>query len=131
LCIRGYYDKEEGPCDGKRSVKRRWRRDWTLEVIALAEERLGDREIERLVGVPGVGPVVSPAYTAYIGDGSRFGNAAQVPDCSPRNYLGLVPRVDISGTLVRYGGIMKQGNYLRALLVEAARALTRSKKEGR
>jgi transposase len=112
--------------------------DWTLQVIALAEERLdtleeemaqerqGDTEIERLVGVPGVGPLVSLAYAAYIGDGSRFTNAAQVS-----NYLGLVPRVDISGTLVRYGGITKQGNgYLRALLVQAAWALIRSKKGG-
>jgi transposase len=63
---------------------------------------------------------------AYIGDGSRFASAVQVS-----NYLGLVPRVDISGTLMRYGGITKQGNdYLRALLVQAAWALIRSKKGG-
>jgi len=112
--------------------------DWALKVIDLAEERMkklgeemaeertGDKEIERLLGVPGVGPIVSLAYTAYIGDGSRFENAAQVS-----NYLGLVPRVDISGTLVRYGGITKQGNgYLRALLVQAAWALIRSKRGG-
>jgi transposase len=44
------------------------------------------------------------------------------------NYLGLAPRVDISGTLVRYGGITKAGNgYLRALLVQAAWALIRTK----
>jgi transposase len=84
--------------------------DWALKVIELAEERMtaldrqmaeerkGDREIERLQGVPGIGPVVSLAYVAYVGDGSRFENAAQVS-----NYLGLVPRVDISGTLVSMG----------------------------
>jgi transposase len=112
--------------------------DWAIEAIDLAEgrmarldgqmaeERKGDREIERLQGVPGVGPVVSLAYAAYVGDGSRFENAAQVS-----NYLGLVPRVDISGTLVRYGGITKGGNgYLRALLVQAAWALIRSKSGG-
>jgi transposase len=112
--------------------------EWALSAINLAEERLvrldgqmaeerqGDRELERLEGVPGVGPIVSLAYAAYVGDGSRFENGAQVS-----NYLGLVPRVDISGTLVRYGGITKGGNgYLRALLVQGAWALIRSKKGG-
>jgi transposase len=112
--------------------------DWALKAIDLAEERMvrldgqmaeerkGDQEIQRLEGVPGVGPVVSLAYVAYVGDGSRFENAAQVS-----NYLGLVPRVDISGTLVRYGGITKAGNgYLRALLVQAAWALIRTKSGG-
>jgi transposase len=112
--------------------------EWTLKVIALAEEQIervdelmageakGDAEIERLKGVPGVGPIVSLAFAAYIGDGSRFDTAAQVS-----NYLGLVPRVDISGTLIRYGGITKQGNgYLRALLVQASWALIRSKNGG-
>ncbi|MDR0642090.1 MAG: IS110 family transposase [Treponema sp.] len=111
---------------------------WALKAIDLAEERMvrldgqmakereGDREIERLQRVPGVGPVVSLAYVAYVGDGSRFENAAQVS-----NYLGLAPRVDISGTLVRYGGITKAGNgYLRALLVQAAWALIRTKSGG-
>ncbi|MDR1174548.1 MAG: IS110 family transposase [Treponema sp.] len=61
-----------------------------------------------------------------MGDGSRFENAGQVS-----NYLGLAPRVDISGTLVRYGGITKAGNgYLRALLVQAAWTLIRSKSGG-
>jgi transposase len=92
----------------------------------MAEEREGDADIERLMGVPGVGPMVSLAYLAYVGDGSRFENAAQVS-----NYFGLVPRVDISCTIVRYGGITKKGNtYLRSLLVQAAWALTRSKDGG-
>jgi transposase len=112
--------------------------EWALKIIDLAEERIerldgemaeeakGDAEIERLQGVPGVGPIVSLAYAAYVGDGSRFENAAQVS-----NYFGLVPRVDISGTLIRYGGITKQGNaYLRALLVQASWALIRSKNGG-
>jgi transposase len=61
-----------------------------------------------------------------LGDGSRFDNASQVS-----NYLGLVPRVDISGTLVKYGGITKRGNkYLRALLVQASWVMVRSKKGG-
>jgi transposase len=90
------------------------------------EERKGDEEIKRLEGVAGVGPLVALTFVAYVGDVRRFENAAQVS-----NYLGLVPRVDISGTLVKYGGITKQGNgYLMALLVQAAWALIRSKGGG-
>jgi transposase len=112
--------------------------EWMLKIVDLAEQRIerldeemageaeGDAAIERLRGVPGVGPIVSLAYAAYMGDGGRFETAAQVS-----NYLGLVPRVDISGTLIRYGGITKQGNgYLRALLVQASWALIRSKNGG-
>jgi transposase len=112
--------------------------EWALKVIAeherrigkldeqMAGEREGDRQIARLMKVPGIGPVVSLAFAAFIGDGSRFENAWQVS-----NYLGLAPRVDISGTIVKYGGITKRGNtYLRALLVQASWTLIKAKKGG-
>jgi transposase len=112
--------------------------EWALRVIEehegrigkldeqMAAEREGDQQIARLMQVPGIGPVVSLAFVAFIGDGSRFENAAQVS-----NYLGLAPRVDISGTIVKYGGITKRGNtYLRALLVQASWTLIKSKKGG-
>ena len=112
--------------------------EWALRDIDLHEERLvqlkrrmeeeaaGDEQIERLREVPGVGLVVALAFAAYVGDGSRFENASQVS-----NYLGLVPRVDISGTLVSYGGITKRGNNsLRSLLVQASWAMIRSKGGG-
>jgi len=86
----------------------------------------GDDEIERLQTVPGVGPKVSFAFTAHVA-AERFENASQIS-----NYLGLVPRVYISGDTVRYGKITKRGNgYLRALLVQAAWALVRSKAGGK
>jgi transposase len=92
----------------------------------MAEEREGDEQIERLEGVAGVGPLGALAFVAFVGKAIRFENASQVS-----NYLGLVPRVDISGTIVRYGGITKRGNrYLRSLLVQAAWALLRSSKGG-
>ena len=112
--------------------------EWTLKTIDLcedrlahlktrmAEERKGDKQIEQLMGVPGIGPVVALAFAAFIGEGSRFDNASQVS-----NYLGLTPRVDISGTIVKYGWITKRGNTcLRALLVQAAWSLIRSSKGG-
>jgi transposase len=91
----------------------------------MAEQTEGDEQIERLQTVPGVGPKVSFAFSAYI-QAERFANASQVS-----NYLGLVPRVSMSGTIVRYGRITKRGNgYLRALLVQAAWAVTWSKNGG-
>jgi transposase len=98
-----------------------------LEVLEgeMAEKAEGDPEIERLESVPGVGPKIAFAFSAYV-NGERFENGAQVS-----NFLGLVPRVYMSGSLIRYGGITKRGNgYLRALLVQGAWAITRSRAGG-
>jgi transposase len=92
----------------------------------MAEEAAGDEEIERLQSIPGVGPKVSFAFAAHVA-AERFENAGQVG-----NYLGLVPRVYISGDTVKHGRITKRGNgYVRALLVQAAWALIRAKKGGK
>jgi len=91
----------------------------------MGEEAAGDEPIERLQSVPGVGPKVSFAFVAHVAP-ERFENASQVS-----NFLGLVPRVYISGDSVRHGRITKRGNgYLRALLVQASWAMVRSKKGG-
>jgi transposase len=88
-------------------------------------EAEGDEEIERLQGVPGVGPKIAFAFAAHVA-AERFENASQVS-----NYLGLVPRVYLSGDTRRYGGITKRGNgYVRALLVQGAWAAARSKGGG-
>jgi transposase len=93
-----------------------------LEVM-MAKESAGDEDIQRLQSIPGVGPKVSFAFVAHVAV-ERFENAGQVS-----NYLGLVPRVYISGETVRYGRITKRGNgYVRALLVQAAWALVWSKR---
>jgi len=107
--------------------------------IAAAESNIDvlEKELERIVAtdelapyllsVPGVGPNVVTAFLAFIGNGDRFANAAQVA-----NYAGLVPRVDCSGETERRGGITKCGNpILRRLMLQAAWSLTRSKDGGR
>ena len=92
----------------------------------MKEESSGDEEIQRLQVNPGVGPKTSFAFVAHVA-ADRFENAHQVS-----NYLGLVPRVYMSGDTVRYGRITKRGNgYLRALLVQSAWALTNSKSGGK
>ena len=95
-----------------------------IEVLEkqMEQEAAGDEVIERLESIPGVGPKTAFAFVAHV-DAARFENAGQVG-----NYLGLVPRVYMSGETVRYGRITKRGNgYLRALLVQAAWALTNTK----
>jgi transposase len=92
----------------------------------IQEEAAGDKEVERLQSVPGVGPTVAFAFAAHVA-AERFENSGQVS-----NYLGLVPRVYMSGDTVRYGQITKRGNgYLRALSVQAAWALIRAEKGGK
>jgi transposase len=92
----------------------------------IKEESSGDEVIQRLQSIPGVGPMVAFAFVSHVG-AERFENSGQVS-----NYLGLVPRVYMSGDMVRYGRITKRGNgYLRALLVQGAWAVTRTKKGGK
>ena len=44
------------------------------------------------------------------------------------NYIGLVPKIDISCTIQKYGGISRLGNkYLRSLLVLSSWTLVRSR----
>ena len=85
-----------------------------------------DEDIQRLQTIPGVGDKTALAFAAYVGDGKRFNNGDQVS-----NYLGIVPRVDCSGTINKYGHITKKGNgVVRSLLYQAAWAIVRSKHGG-
>lgn len=82
-----------------------------------------DDNVKYLLSIPGVGPELALAFTAFVGDGSRFTSAPQVS-----NYVGIVPRVDISGDTVRYGHIIKRGcSQIRRVAVQAAWALVRSR----
>jgi transposase len=82
-----------------------------LEMIATQEDEIfriemlidqdskGNKEIERLKTVPGVGLLTAYAFYAYV-RAERFAKASQVA-----NYLGLVPRVDMSCTIIKYSSI--------------------------
>lgn len=81
------------------------------------------KEAEILLSIPGVGPTAALAYLGFVGTEDRFQNPAQVS-----YYVGMVPRVELSGTSVhRMGHITKQGSpALRRALVQAAWAAVRS-----
>jgi transposase len=98
-------------------------------LLELAKEQvrqaLLDRnaETEILMSIPGVGPTAALAYLGFVGTEDRFNNPSQVS-----YYVGMVPRVDLSGISVhRMGHITKQGSpALRRALVQAAWSAVRS-----
>ncbi|EMO63066.1 transposase, IS116/IS110/IS902 domain protein [Leptospira borgpetersenii serovar Pomona str. 200901868] len=52
--------------------------------------------IQTIMSMPGIGLYTSLAIMSYMGDCKRFSSAKQAA-----YYVGLVPRVDISGGLLR------------------------------
>lgn len=86
---------------------------FTDEIASLAK---ADEGCQRLMTIPGLGPTISSAIVAAIGDGSAFSRGR---DFSA--WLGLVPRQISTGDRTILGRISKRGNrYLRTLLVQAA-----------
>lgn len=78
---------------------------------------------QRLMGIPGIGPITATAIIAAIGNGASFqkgrGFAA---------WLGLVPSQYSTGGKQKLLGISKRGNcYIRTLLVHGARAVLQFK----
>lgn len=76
---------------------------------------------QRLMQVPGVGPITATALVASVGDARTFKNGRQFAA-----WVGLVPRQHSSGGTRRLGRITKRGDvYLRTLLIHGARAVLR------
>ena len=85
----------------------------STEIEALAQQ---DDGCQRLMTVPGVGPIISSAMVAAIGNGAGF---KQGRDFSA--WLGLVPKQESTGDRTILGKISKRGNkYVRTLFVQAA-----------
>jgi transposase len=96
-----------------------WRRlDERVERLSIDIELLAhnDAGCERLMSVPGIGPVISSAMVAAIGTGEAFSRGRDFAA-----WLGLVPRQISTGDRTILGSISKRGNrYLRVLFVQAA-----------
>jgi transposase len=85
----------------------------STDIKALADQ---DPACERLMTVPGIGPIISSAMVAAIGNGAAFSKGRDFGA-----WLGLVPRQMSTGDRTILGKISKQGNrYLRVLFVQAA-----------
>src|SRR4030081_2491003 len=104
-----------------------WRRlDERIEGLSSEIETVArqDAGCERLMSVPGIGPIISSAMVAAIGAGDAFTKGRDFAA-----WLGLVPKQMSTGDRTILGRITKRGNrYLRMLFVQGARAiLLRSK----
>ena len=74
-----------------------------------------DKEVQRLMTIPGIGPITALSFKNEIFDPSRF-----VKSKSVGAYLGMTPTQYASGETKRQGRVSKCGSTeLRSLLVEA------------
>ncbi len=99
-----------------------WRRlderigEVSAEIETLARK---DHGCERLMTVPGIGPIISTATVATIGTGDMFAKGRDFGA-----WLGMVPKQISTGGRPILGKISKRGNkYLRTLFVQAARVV--------
>ena len=106
-------------------VDRLWQEWKTLEeqIEELSGEIDGiasqDAACQRLLDVPGVGPLVATALVASVGNGAAFTKGRDFAA-----WLGLVPRQHSTGGKAWLLGISKRGNaYLRRLFIHGARSI--------
>ncbi len=95
--------------------------DERIETVTSEIEEISRREAncQRLMSVPGVGPMISTAMVAAIGTGEAFERGRDFGA-----WLGLVPRQYSTGGRPILGRISKRGNtYLRTLFIQAAHVI--------
>ena len=92
--------------------------DERIETITREIEEISRREenCQRLMSIPGIGPMISTAMVAAIGTGEAFARGRDFGA-----WLGLVPRQYSTGGKPILGRISKRGSkYLRTLFIQAA-----------
>lgn len=95
--------------------------DERIETITHEIEKISRREenCQRLMSVPGIGPMISTAMVAAIGNGDAFVRGRDFGA-----WLGLVPRQFSTGGRTVLGRISKRGNkHLRTLFIQAANVI--------
>ena len=90
------------------------------EMDQVIERTAADHEAcQRLITIPGIGPVTATALVAAIGNGAAFRRGRDLAA-----WVGMVPREYSTGGRQKLMGISKRGNsYLRRLFVQGARAV--------
>ncbi|HFD8837440.1 TPA: IS110 family transposase [Salmonella enterica] len=93
---------------------------WLDELDAMIDDNFKNNETcQRLVTIPGIGPVIATAIFKLVGEPAQFKNGRRFAA-----WLGLTPRQHSSGGKTRLSGITKRGDgYMRKLLVQGARAV--------
>lgn len=95
--------------------------DERIETLASEIDQIGEKEAncQRLMSVPGIGPLISTAVVAAIGTGEAFERGRDFGA-----WLGLVPRQYSTGGRSILGRISKRGSkYLRTLFIQAANVI--------
>ncbi len=88
----------------------------TAEIETLAK---ADDACQRMMTVPGIGPIIASAMVSAVGDGAAFDKGRDFAA-----WLGLVPRQMSTGGRTILGRISKRGNtYLRTLFIRGARVI--------
>ena len=81
-----------------------------------------DPVVQRLMTMPGVGPVVAATFRAHIDDPLRFSSADQVG-----SYLALVPGEATTGGKIKRTATIRAGcRHVKSLLIQAAWSMWRS-----
>lgn len=93
--------------------------DERIEAVTLETISQNEANSQRLMSVPGVGPLISTAVVAAVGSGEAFERGRDFGA-----WLGLVPRQYSTGGRSILGGISKRGSkYLRTLFIQAAKVI--------
>jgi transposase len=94
------------------------------ELDKLVEQLVdNDSVCTRLQTIPGVGPHTALAFTTHIDDPTRFASSEHLA-----SYLALVPGEATTGGKLKRTGTIKAGpKYLKALLVQSAWAMWRTR----
>ncbi len=95
--------------------------DERIEGLTQEIEMISRREAncDRLMSVPGIGPIISTAMVAAVGTGEAFERGRDFAA-----WLGLVPRQYSTGGKPILGRISKRGSkYLRTLFIQAAHVI--------
>ncbi len=117
---------ENGLSVRMRDLLRRLRERWRAldvevdEVTALLRAIGAQSELcRRASTVPGIGPIISTAVVAAVGNAQMFRRGRDMAV-----WLGLVPRQHSTGGKSNLGSISKRGNiYLRKLFIQGAQVL--------
>ena len=89
----------------------------TVEIEAVSKS---ETSCQRLMTIPGIGPIISTAVVAAVGNGEAYDRGRDFAA-----WLGLVPRQHSTGGRTILGRITKRGSrYLRMLFVQAAQVIT-------
>ncbi|MBT9444113.1 MAG: IS110 family transposase [Hyphomonadaceae bacterium] len=93
----------------------------------LQAEAADDGVCQRLMTVPGIGPITALTFKATVDDPARFAKSRNVGV-----YFGLTPRRRQSGAHEGSGSISKRGDIaMRSLLCSSARIFLRSRRDSR